>query len=87
MPNIKSAKKRVKLAERQTLRNKSIKTNLKNVLKNANIAITESGENKDLAFRLAVKKIDQAVCKGVLHKNCANRKKSKLAIKFNQASV
>lgn len=83
MPNIKSAKKRVKIIKKQTLNNKVVKTNLKTILKKANNAISESGNDKDNIFRLAIKKIDQAVAKGVLHKNCANRKKSKLALKYN----
>lgn len=83
MPNIKSAKKRVKLINKQTLRNKAIKTNLKTILKKFDRAISESSSEKDGLFRLAVKKIDQATAKGVLHKNNASRKKSKLAIKYN----
>lgn len=83
MPNIKSAKKRVKLIKKQTLRNKAIKTNLKSVLKKAQGAIAESAENKETLFKMAIKKIDQAQAKGILHKNNANRKKSKLALKFN----
>ncbi len=83
MPNIKSAKKRVRLIKKQTFRNKAIKTNLKSVLKKANSAIAESAENKEDIFKLAIKKIDQAQAKGILHKNNASRKKSKLALKYN----
>lgn len=83
MPNIKSAKKRVKLANKNTLRNKVVKTNLKTVLKKFNDAIAKSAENKDEIFKLAVKKIDQAAAKGVIHKNNAARKKSNLALKYN----
>ncbi|MBP0979885.1 MAG: 30S ribosomal protein S20 [Oscillospiraceae bacterium] len=83
MPNIKSAKKRVKLINKQTLRNKAIKTNLKTILKKFDSAVAESSSEKDSLFRLAIKKIDQAVAKGVLHKNNASRKKSKLTVKYN----
>lgn len=83
MPNIKSAKKRVKLINKQTLRNKAIKTNLKTVLKKADNAIKTMSNDKEEIFKLAIKKIDQAAAKGVLHKNNANRKKSKLALKYN----
>ena len=82
MPNIKSAKKRVKVIAVKTARNKANRSALKTEIKKANIAI-ESGENTVEAVRLAQKKIDQAVAKGLLHKNTAARKKSALAKKAN----
>lgn len=85
MPNIKSAKKRVKVTETKNFRNKAIKSNLKTTIKKANTAI-ETKEGTDEAVRLAVKKIDQAVAKGIMHKNTAARKKSALARKVNKAS-
>ncbi|MBP1558977.1 MAG: 30S ribosomal protein S20 [Oscillospiraceae bacterium] len=86
MPNIKSAKKRVKVIEAKTLRNKAIKSNLKTTLKKANLAIENQEENSVEAVRLATKKIDQAVAKGILHKNTAARKKSQLAVKAAAAN-
>ncbi|MCI5752200.1 MAG: 30S ribosomal protein S20 [Oscillospiraceae bacterium] len=77
MPNIKSAKKRVKVIKAKTLKNKMIKSNLKTVLKNANAA------EEAAAIKLAIKKVDQAAAKGILHKNNAARKKSQLAKKLN----
>ncbi len=85
MPNIKSAKKRVKVNETKNLRNKAIRSNLKTTLKKADAAIANQ-ENTDEAVRLAMKKIDQAVAKGILHKNTAARKKSAIARKANKAS-
>ena len=82
MPNIKSAKKRVKVIAVKTARNKANRTALKTEIKKANAAIV-SGENTAEAVRLAQKKIDQAVAKGLLHKNTAARKKSALAKKAN----
>ena len=82
MPNIKSAKKRVKVIEAKTARNKAARSELKTDIKKANAAI-ESGENKDVAVKNAIKKIDQAAAKGLLHKNTAARKKSALAKKTN----
>ena len=82
MPNIKSAKKRVKVIAEKTARNKASRSELRTEIKKANAAI-ESGENKDEALRAAVKKIDQAAAKGLLHKNTAARKKSALAKKAN----
>ena len=82
MPNIKSAKKRVKVIAVKTARNKANRSALKTEIKKANIAI-ETGENTTEAVRAAQKKIDQAVAKGLLHKNTAARKKSALAKKAN----
>ena len=83
MPNIKSAKKRVKVAEKKTLQNKIVKTNLKTVLKKANSAIEAKSDDKAEAVKIAVKKLDMAVTKGILHKNNAARKKSQLVKKAN----
>ena len=83
MPNIKSAKKRVRIAERNNLRNKAIKTNLKTTVKKANAAIDNKDANSADAARLAIKKIDQAAAKGVLHKNTAARRKSAIARRLN----
>ncbi len=82
MPNIKSAKKRVKVIAVKTARNKANRSALKTEIKKANAAIA-SGENTTEAVRAAQKKIDQAVAKGLLHKNTAARKKSALAKKAN----
>ena len=82
MPNIKSAKKRVKVNAVKAARNKAARSALRNEIKNANDAIV-AGENKEEALKAAVKKIDQAAAKGLLHKNTAARKKSALAKKAN----
>ena len=82
MPNIKSAKKRVKVIAIKTARNTATRSALTTETKTANAAIA-AGENKEEALRAATKKIDQAVAKGLLHKNTAARKKSALAKKAN----
>ena len=87
MPNIKSAKKRVKIIETKTLQNKMVKTNLKTVLKQADAAIANNAENKEAGVKLAVKKLDQAAAKGILHKNNAAHKKSALIVKLNAAKA
>ena len=79
MPNIKSAKKRVKVIAAKTLRNKAIKSEMKTYVKKA----TNAEVNKAEAVRVAIKKIDQAAAKGILHKNTAARKKSALARSLN----
>lgn len=83
MPNIKSAKKRVKVIAVKTARNKAGRSALKTEIKKANAAIETGAANKEEAVRAAVKKIDQAVAKGLLHKNTAARRKSALAKKAN----
>lgn len=87
MPNIKSAKKRVKVIEAKTARNRAAKTQLKTVLKKAEAALASSSDDKAAAVKLAVKTIDQASAKGLLHKNNAARKKSQLTIKLNSANA
>ena len=83
MPNIKSAKKRVKVIKVKTLRNKAFHSSLKTELKKAEAAIASGADSKEEAVRLAAKKLDQAVTKGILHKNCAARKKSALVRKLH----
>ena len=81
MPNIKSAKKRVRVSATKQARNKSANSALKTAIKKANAAIDANAENKDALVNDAIKKIDQAAAKGLLHKNNAARKKSALMIK------
>ena len=85
MPNIKSAKKRVKVIKVKTMRNKMHKSALKTQLKKADAAILASSDNKQEEVRLAIKRIDKAVAKGNLHKNTAARKKSALVRRANAA--
>ncbi len=87
MANIKSAKKRISVIKKKTLRNRRVKVGLKNVLKSFENALT-SGD-MDVAKEklvLAEKKLMQAVAKGTLHKNTASRKVSRLNKKFNKAN-
>ena len=84
MPNIKSAKKRVKVNETKNLQNKMQKSALKSVLKKADIALTTNTADKAESFKLATKKLDQAVAKGLIHKNQAANKKSSLSLKLNK---
>ena len=86
MPNIKSAKKRVKVIEKKTLRNNMIKSAYKTAIKKFEQAI-EAGnmEEAKTLFSEATKKIDQACTKGVIFKNTASRKKSSLSKKLNAA--
>ena len=83
MPNIKSAKKRVKVIEAKTALNKAKKSELKTILKKADVAVAENAENKVEVVRAAIKKVDQAAASGLIHKNNAAHKKSALASKLN----
>ena len=86
MPNIKSAKKRVKVIATKTARNKAIKSNLKTTVKKAYAAIEANAANKAEAVRLATKKIDQAAAKNIMHKNTAARWKAALAKRLNESA-
>lgn len=79
MPNIKSAKKRVLVAEKKALQNKIVKSNLKTAIKKASI------ESSPEAILVAIKKVDQAAGKNLLHKNNAAHKKSALMKKLAAA--
>ncbi|MBP3925124.1 30S ribosomal protein S20 [bacterium] len=85
MANIKSAKKRVLIAEKNRLRNVAFKSSIKTAVKNA-VALA-AGEDKE-ALAKAVSKVyqlcDKAVVKGILHKNTAARKKSRLVKALNK---
>ena len=83
MPNIKSAKKRVNVAKTKTARNKARNSALKTAIKKANVAIETNAADKDILVKAAIKKIDQAAAKSLIHKNNAARKKSALANKLN----
>ncbi len=85
MPNIKSAKKRVLVTNTKTLQNKIIKSELKSSIKKFD-ALAQAGEKEaaKAAYLDAVKKIEKAAKKNVIHKNNSNRKKSALTLKLNK---
>lgn len=88
MANIKSAKKRIKVIETKTLRNKMIKSALKTQIKKFETAVDSKDLNEaKTAYTAVVKSLDMAAAKGVLHKNKAARKKSRLASKLNGLSA
>ncbi|GAA2440736.1 30S ribosomal protein S20 [Streptomyces macrosporus] len=84
MANIKSQIKRIKTNEKARLRNKAVKSELKTAIRRTREAI-EAGdvEKATAAARLAAKKLDKAVSKGVIHKNQAANKKSAIARKVS----
>ena len=84
LPNIKSAKKRVQLAEVRNALNKADKSALKTALKKFEAAAAEGNRTEaESAYKVAVKSVDKAAAKGILHKNTAARKKSALDKKLN----
>lgn len=88
MPNIKSAIKRVKTNDARRLRNASQKSALRTAVKQADQAVVGTDVNAAKeALQLAQKKLDKAVTKGLIHKNAAARKKSRLAKKLNALSA
>ncbi len=84
MPNIKSAKKRVKVTETKTLNNRTFKTALKTSIKKFEAAIAAGDKAAaEAAYKDAVKKVDKAAAKGLVHKSVAARKKSQFTLKLN----
>lgn len=83
MANIKSAKKRIKVIEKKTLRNKMIKSALKTTIKKFEVALdTKNAEEAKANFTNVVKALDMAASKGIIHVNKAARKKSRLSAKL-----
>lgn len=88
MPNIKSAEKRVEIARVRTERNRARKSIVKTAVRKYETLIAEGKiEEAQAQLKEVVKQIDMAVTKGVLHKNTAARKKSRLANILNQATA
>lgn len=87
MPNIKSQKDRVVQAKKEAMHNKAIKSNLKTVVKKANAAIAANAADKDAVVKVAVSTIAKAQSKGVVHKNTAARKISRMAKRANKANA
>lgn len=88
MANIKSAKKRVLIAEKNRLRNTAFKTSIKTAIKKA-LELANGSDEKALneAISKAYQLCDKAVVKGILHKNTAARKKSRLVLAINKLSA
>ena len=84
MANIKSAQKRIRVTEVKTLRNRMVKSALKTTIKKFETALVGgNAEEAKVAYKNVVKALDMAASKGIIHKNMASRKKSRLAAKLN----
>ena len=85
MPNIKSSKKDVISSKIAYEKNKAAKSALKTEIKKFDAAVAEGNRSEaDVAYKVAVKAVDQAAAKGLLHKNNAANKKSSMTIKLNK---
>lgn len=84
LANSKSAKKRIRVAERRRMRNKPHRTAARTFVKKAEVAIT-AGDPAEAAaaVKAAISKLDSVADKGVIHKNNAARRKSRLMAKYN----
>ena len=81
MPNIKSAIKRVKVNAKANAANVQAKSAMRTTVKKAELAIASGAENAQELVVAASKALDKAASKGLIHKNAASRKKSRLAKK------
>ena len=87
MPNIKSAEKRVRIIKKKTLRNRMVKSSTRTAVKKFNKFLVSDVAAAQNQLSATTSAIDKAVAKGVIHKNAANRKKSRLARALQKAAV
>ena len=87
MANIRSQIKRNRQTLKRQARNKGVRSELRTRTKTASAAIVEDVESADESIRLAVKRIDKAAAKGVIHKNQAANRKSKLMKRAAKATA
>ncbi len=87
MPNIKSAIKRVKTTKVKTEQNKVKRSELKTTIRRYNEALASNSDNKQELLKAAIRKVDKAASRKLIHKNTASRKKSQLMKALNAANV
>ncbi|MEK5441766.1 MULTISPECIES: 30S ribosomal protein S20 [unclassified Fredinandcohnia] len=88
MPNIKSAIKRVKTSDESRAHNATVKSAMRTAVKNFEASVANNDvENAKAAFLTASSKLDKAARKGLIHKNVADRQKSRLAKKLNEVNA
>lgn len=78
MPNIKSAIKRVKVAEKANVQNAQTKSAMRTAVKKADAAALNNDENAKELIKSAIQQVEKAASKGLIHKNAASRKKAQL---------
>lgn len=86
MANSRSAEKRIKIAAKRSQRNRHVKSTVRSAVRGFHRAV-ENGDNAEQQLRLAICRIDKAVSKGVMHRNTAARKKSRLTKQLNKVAA
>lgn len=87
MPNTRNAKKALRQSQKRRLHNRAQRSALRTVIKKVRLAATgDDPEAAREAFRLAVKRLDQAAAKNLIHKNKAARTKSRLSKLLTKAA-
>jgi len=85
MANVKNAKKKIKQIAKTTKANEQLKSTVKNAIKRTDkLVLAGDKEKAQNSLRLAIKSLDNAKSKGLVHKNKVNREKSRLTLKVNK---
>ena len=88
MANVKNAKKKIKQIKKTTLAHQQLKSTVKNAIKETDKAVAAGNkERAEDRLKLAIKSLDNAKVKGLVHKNKVNREKSRLTKKVNTMEV
>ena len=88
MANKKNAEKKIKQINKITLANQQLKSTVKNAIKNTDKAVAAGNkENAEKSLKLAIKSLDNAKVKGLVHRNKVDREKSRLTKKVNSMEV
>ena len=88
MANVKNAKKKIVQIRKTTLAHQQLKSTVKNAIKNTDKAVLAGDkEAAEKSLRLAIKSLDNAKSKGLVHKNKVDREKSRLTLKVNKMEV
>ncbi len=87
MANTRSAKKHMRADEKKRIRNLKVRSRVKTLIKKAERSVSSSDAETIEAVRQACAELDKAASKGVIHRNNAARRKSRLMAKFNKANA
>lgn len=87
MANNKSAEKRIRVNERRRIRNQSYRSATRTMVKKAQVSIEQGvGQDTTTALQAAISQLDRAAGKGIIHRNTAARRKSRLMARYNKAA-
>lgn len=87
MANTRSAKKHMRADEKKRVRNLMVRSRVKTLIRKAERSVVGNDPETEAAVRIACAELDKAATKGVIHKNNAARRKSRLMAKFNKANA